>query len=157
MRRREGVYSIGAPVWYYGQWGEYLFGNGLASHADVLRGSSRVPAPRGAGRRDEPLRASAWEAGDGRLLERGPLSRKYSTQKCNRLNKKELKWTHRADHQTRQDAFIQNRNTVCWKEKLTSASLIKRPPSSLSTSPFSRAGALVRGNTVFTCIYICKI
>ena len=34
----------------------------LASHADVLRGSSRVPAPRGAGTRDEPLRTSAWEA-----------------------------------------------------------------------------------------------
>ena len=31
----------------------------LASHADVLRGSSRVPAPR---TRDEPLRTSAWEA-----------------------------------------------------------------------------------------------
>ena len=30
---------------------------GLASHADVLRGSSRVPAPC-----DEPLRTSAWEA-----------------------------------------------------------------------------------------------
>ena len=30
-----------------------------ASHADVLRGSSRVPAPR---TRDEPLRTSAWEA-----------------------------------------------------------------------------------------------
>ena len=27
------------------------------SHADVLRGSSRVPAPR-----DEPLKTSAWEA-----------------------------------------------------------------------------------------------
>ena len=43
----------------------------VASHADVLRGSSRVPAPpmsehlskvRGAGTRDEPLRTSAWEA-----------------------------------------------------------------------------------------------
>ena len=34
----------------------------LASHADVLRGSSRVPAPRGAGTRDEPIRTSAWEA-----------------------------------------------------------------------------------------------
>ena len=32
----------------------------LASHADVLRGSSRVP--RGAGTHDEPLRTSAWEA-----------------------------------------------------------------------------------------------
>ena len=31
----------------------------LASHADVLRGSSRVPA---LGTRDEPLRTSAWEA-----------------------------------------------------------------------------------------------
>ena len=30
----------------------------IASHADVLRGSSRVPA----GMRDEPLRTSAWEA-----------------------------------------------------------------------------------------------
>ena len=35
----------------------------LASHADVLRGSSRVPA-RGAGTRDEPLRTSAWEASE---------------------------------------------------------------------------------------------
>ena len=35
----------------------------VASHADVLnRGSSRVPGPRGAGTRDEPLRTSAWEA-----------------------------------------------------------------------------------------------
>ena len=34
------------------------FGKNLASHADVLRGSSRVPAPRGAGTRDEPLRTS---------------------------------------------------------------------------------------------------
>ena len=33
----------------------------VASHADVLRGSSRVPAPR-TGMRDEPLRTSAWEA-----------------------------------------------------------------------------------------------
>ena len=33
--------------------------NWLASHPDVLRGSSRV---RGAGTRDEPLRSSAWEA-----------------------------------------------------------------------------------------------
>ena len=32
----------------------------VASHADVLRGSSRVPAV--AGTRDEPLRTSAWEA-----------------------------------------------------------------------------------------------
>ena len=30
----------------------------LASHADVFRGSSRVPS--GAGTRDEPLRTSAW-------------------------------------------------------------------------------------------------
>ena len=34
----------------------------LTSHAFVLRGSSRVPAPRGAGMRDEPLRTFAWEA-----------------------------------------------------------------------------------------------
>ena len=43
----------------------------VASHADVLRGSSRVPAPplsehlskvRGAGTGDEPLRTSAWKA-----------------------------------------------------------------------------------------------
>ena len=37
----------------------------IASHADVLRGSLRVPAPltsAGAGTRDEPLRTSAWEA-----------------------------------------------------------------------------------------------
>ena len=31
----------------------------VASHADVVRGSSRVS---GAGTRDEPLRTSAWEA-----------------------------------------------------------------------------------------------
>ena len=31
----------------------------LASHANVLRGSSRVPTPR---LRDEPVRTSAWEA-----------------------------------------------------------------------------------------------
>ena len=43
---------------------------GVASHADVLRDSSRVPVPltlksadiSGAGIRDEPLRTSAWEA-----------------------------------------------------------------------------------------------
>ena len=34
----------------------------LASHADVLRGSSRVP--RGAGMRDAPLRMSAGEASE---------------------------------------------------------------------------------------------
>ena len=36
----------------------------VASHADVIRGSSRVPAPLGtqSGTRDEPLRTSAWEA-----------------------------------------------------------------------------------------------
>ena len=38
----------------------------IASHADVLRGSSRVPAPQTlvghAGTRDEPPRTSAWEA-----------------------------------------------------------------------------------------------
>ena len=35
----------------------------LASHADVLRGSSRVPGPLSeAGTRDEPLRTSPWEA-----------------------------------------------------------------------------------------------
>ena len=33
----------------------------VASHADVLRGSSRVPAAR-TGMRDEPLRTSAGEA-----------------------------------------------------------------------------------------------
>ena len=33
----------------------------LASQADVLRGSSRIPAPE---TRDEPLRPSAWEAKD---------------------------------------------------------------------------------------------
>ena len=33
----------------------------VASHADVLRGSSHVPAPQ-TGTRDEPLRTSAWEA-----------------------------------------------------------------------------------------------
>ena len=34
----------------------------LASDADVLRGLSRIPAPLGAGTRDEPQRTSAWEA-----------------------------------------------------------------------------------------------
>ena len=34
----------------------------VASDADVLRGSSRVPTHRGAGTRDEPLRTSALEA-----------------------------------------------------------------------------------------------
>ena len=34
----------------------------LASQADVLRGSSRVPAPCEAGTRDKLLRMSAWEA-----------------------------------------------------------------------------------------------
>ena len=36
----------------------------VASHADVLRGSSRVPAPQGtqAETRDEALRTSTWEA-----------------------------------------------------------------------------------------------
>ena len=34
----------------------------LTSTADVLRGSSRVRAPRGVRTRDEPLRTSAWEA-----------------------------------------------------------------------------------------------
>ena len=40
------------------------FGNFVAYHADVLRGSSLVPATdvRGAGTRDEPLRTSAREA-----------------------------------------------------------------------------------------------
>ena len=44
----------------------------VASHADVLRGSSRVPAPRGT--RDEPLRKSAWEVralGAGRVYLEG--------------------------------------------------------------------------------------
>ena len=37
----------------------------VASHADVLRGSSRVPDPtRGTGTRDEPLITSSWEARD---------------------------------------------------------------------------------------------
>ena len=43
---------------------------GIASHADVLRGSSRVPAPRGAGTRDEPLRTSSWEASVGNTQKR---------------------------------------------------------------------------------------
>ena len=34
----------------------------IASHADALRGSSRVPFPREEGTRDEPITASAWEA-----------------------------------------------------------------------------------------------
>ena len=40
-----------------------LFAKLLASHDDVLRGSSRVPAPdvRGVGTRDEPLTTSPWE------------------------------------------------------------------------------------------------
>ena len=33
----------------------------IASHADALRGSSRVPFPREEGTRDEPITASAWE------------------------------------------------------------------------------------------------
>ena len=37
-------------------------GSTVASHADVLRGSARAPAQRGAGTRDEPLRTSAGEA-----------------------------------------------------------------------------------------------
>ena len=37
----------------------------IASHADVLRVSSRV---RHAGTRDEPLRTSAWEAIDVKVL-----------------------------------------------------------------------------------------
>ena len=37
----------------------------VASHGDVLRGSSRVPASlSGPGTRDEPLRTSAWDAND---------------------------------------------------------------------------------------------
>ena len=44
----------------------------VASHADILRGSSRVPAPHEAGTRDEPLRMSA-----GRLL-LNPARRKNS-------------------------------------------------------------------------------
>ena len=34
----------------------------IASHADALSGSSRVPFPREEGTRDEPITASAWEA-----------------------------------------------------------------------------------------------
>ena len=59
---------------------ENVSGSFLASHADVIRGSSRVPTPRtsaviglrffplksadvrGAGTREAPLRTSAWEA-----------------------------------------------------------------------------------------------
>ena len=37
-------------------------GSTVASHADVFTGSSRVPAQRGAGARDEPVRTSAGEA-----------------------------------------------------------------------------------------------
>ena len=33
----------------------------IVFHEDVLRGSSRVPAPQ-AGKRDEPPRTAAWEA-----------------------------------------------------------------------------------------------
>ena len=40
---------------------QHLTNEMIASHADVLRGSSRI---RGAGTRDEPLRASAWEANE---------------------------------------------------------------------------------------------
>ena len=62
----------------------------LASCADVLRGSSRVPAPRtvrGARTRDEPLRTSAWEATQmlhvGML--RGRLHKDYTNAKHNRI------------------------------------------------------------------------
>ena len=34
----------------------------VASHADVQRASSRVPATCGTGAREEPLRTFAWEA-----------------------------------------------------------------------------------------------
>ena len=34
----------------------------VASQADAVMGSSRVPSSRGKGTRDEPLRPSAWEA-----------------------------------------------------------------------------------------------
>ena len=34
----------------------------VASQADAVMGSSRVPSSRGKGTRDEPLRASVWEA-----------------------------------------------------------------------------------------------
>ena len=37
--------------------GRHYAGKPVASHADVHRGSLRVPAPR-----DEPLRTPAWEA-----------------------------------------------------------------------------------------------
>ena len=47
----------------------------LASHADVHKGSSRVPAPRGAGTRDEPLTTSTWEATEAPLF----LSLLFST------------------------------------------------------------------------------
>lgn len=42
--------------------------SGLASHADVLGGLSRVSAPRGVGMRDEPLRTCAWEANSRRYM-----------------------------------------------------------------------------------------
>ena len=41
-------------------------GNEIASHADVLRGSSQVPLS-GAGTRDKPLRMSTWEASNERV------------------------------------------------------------------------------------------
>ena len=34
----------------------------VASQEDAVMGSSRVPSSRGKGTRDEPLRATAWEA-----------------------------------------------------------------------------------------------
>ena len=48
----------------------------LASHADVFKGSSRVPS--GAGTRDEPLRTSAWEAKSQTRLSRLSLRRRES-------------------------------------------------------------------------------
>ena len=52
------VFIIYLPVSTCGQFcGPYSTVR-LASHAAVLRGSSRVPAPA----RDEPLRTVAWEA-----------------------------------------------------------------------------------------------
>ena len=64
----------------------------LASHADVLRGSSRVPA--GAGTRDEPLRTSAWEASFCRVDSETAFDRHRSRIpiNCDELETQSLKW-----------------------------------------------------------------
>ena len=64
----------------------------LASHADVLRGSSRVPAPRVEGTRDEPLRTSAWEATVKQAYADGVLIVEYENERksARRMGRKHL-------------------------------------------------------------------